>query len=82
METDEVVKQEPASQPAGTSTSSTTATSAATPSTPTVEKAPPSSKLKLPSITLPEVDLYLHLLVLVFAIDRQKYKQVLLNQLA
>jgi hypothetical protein len=35
-----------------------------------------TTKTKLPSIVLPEVDLYLNLLVLLFAIDRQKYKSV------
>jgi hypothetical protein len=62
METDDssLSKSEPAS-------SSTTVT-AATPST--------ATKAKLPSVTLPEVDLYLHLLVLIFALDRQKCQQV------
>ena len=34
------------------------------------------TKTKQPAITLPEVDVYLHLLVLLFAIDKRKYKQV------
>ena len=80
METDDstTIKTEPPSQ---TSTTSSTPvpTSAITPlsqtgTTTTTVTAP--TKTKLPSIVLPEVDLYLHLLVLLFAIDRQKYKQV------
>lgn len=39
------------------------------------EPAPPSTT-KSKSL-LPEVDLYIHLLVLIFAIDRQKNKQVI-----
>lgn len=35
------------------------------------------TKTKQPAITLPEVDVYLHLLVLLFAIDKRKYKQAL-----
>lgn len=76
METDEnVVKIEPSSQPSTTSStplpsSNPSGQTAATTTTTT------ATKTKLPSIVLPEVDLYLHLLVLLFAIDRQKYKQV------
>ena len=88
METDDSVKNEPkdSSQlstasstplPALLSSSNTpvasnlaTATAATTTTTLSV------TKTKLPSIVLPEVDLYLNLLVLLFSIDRQKYKQV------
>lgn len=41
---------------------------------PKTEPAPPSITKSKP--LLPEVDLYIHLLVLIFAIDRQKNKQV------
>ena len=79
METDETsIKTETPSQASTTSSTpvptplaSVTATTAAATTTTT------STKTKLPSIVLPEVDLYLHLLVLLFAIDRQKYKQVI-----
>jgi len=77
METDETsLKTETPSQASTTSSTplptplaSVTAAAATTTTT-------TSTKTKLPSIVLPEVDLYLHLLVLLFAIDRQKYKQV------
>lgn len=76
METDDAVKVEPkaepssqSSTPAPTLTSSTSNVTATTPAAPT--------KTKLPSIVLPEVDLYLNLLVLLFAIDRKKHKQAL-----
>jgi hypothetical protein len=79
METDDAtVKNEPSSQ-------SSTVSSTPVPSQPSsnLEKntqgqttATAPTKVKLPSIVLPEVDLYLHLLVLLFAIDKQKYKQV------
>lgn len=76
METDDAVKTEPkvepssqSSTPAPTATSSTSNVASTTPAAPT--------KTKLPSIVLPEVDLYLNLLVLLFAIDRKKYKQAL-----
>ena len=87
METDDSsnIKTEPTSQ---TSTTSSTPvpTSAINPlsqtsnaTTATTTTAGSTTKTKLPSIVLPEVDLYLHLLVLLFAIDRQKYKQVKRN---
>lgn len=78
METDDAVKSEPKVEPssqsstpmpASTTTSSTANIATATPAAPT--------KTKLPSIVLPEVDLYLNLLVLLFAIDRRKHKQAL-----
>lgn len=81
METDEaVVKAEPVSASSQASTASSTPVP-----TQTVAKDVSSSttggtvlvtKTKQPAITLPEVDVYLHLLVLLFAIDKQKYKQV------
>ena len=53
---------------------------AVTKSEPTTQAATPVqttvSKNKSSAILLPEVDLYIHLLVLLFAIDRQKNKQV------
>lgn len=87
METDEstTVKNEPSSQTSTTSStpvppltsisssSNLNPAQGANPATATTT----STKTKLPSIVLPEVDLYLHLLVLLFAIDKQKYKQVL-----
>lgn len=76
MDTDDAVKTEPkaepssqVSTPAPTLTSSTSNVAPATPAAPT--------KTKLPSIVLPEVELYINLLVLLFAIDRQKLKQAL-----
>ena len=79
METDEVVKSE-GKETQQTSTSSTPVPAPATapPATTTTSTAP-VTKTKLPSIVLPEVDLYLSLLVLLFAIDRKKYKQVFEN---
>jgi hypothetical protein len=86
METDEtVVKSEPTSQtsttistpvPAATSQAATAANPAAVAATTTTVATTAPVKTKLPSISLPEVDVYLHLLVLLFAIDRQKHKQV------
>ncbi len=74
METDETsLKTETPSQ-ASTTSSTPLPTPAAATTTATT-----TTKTKLPSIVLPEVDLYLHLLVLLFAIDRQKYKQVKIN---
>jgi hypothetical protein len=81
METDDTVtiKNEPSSQ------SSTVSSTPVPPSSLSSEKTPGSqatatasapTKIKLPSIVLPEVDLYLHLLVLLFAIDKKKLKQV------
>jgi hypothetical protein len=83
METDDSIKNEPkdssqlstaSSTPLPVSSSNTPVASnlaaAATNTTTT------TTKTKLPSIVLPEVDLYLNLLVLLFSIDRQKYKQV------
>jgi hypothetical protein len=83
METDDSVKIEPkdSSQlssvsstpiPASGSSLNTPASNLAAATTTTTS----STKTKLPSIVLPEVDLYLNLLVLLFAIDRQKHKQV------
>lgn len=70
METDEtVVKNEPVTQPSTTS-------STPLPPAATTQTTQTTTKTKQPSIVLPEVDLYLHLLVLLFAIDRQKNKQV------
>ena len=85
METDDSVKIEPkdSSQlstasstpvPASGSSSNTPAASNLAAATTTTTS---STKTKLPSIVLPEVDLYLNLLVLLFAIDRQKHKQVI-----
>ena len=82
METDDqVIKNEPSSQsstvsctPVPSTTQSTGQTTTTT--TTTTTTAP---KVKLPSITLPEVDLYIHLLVLLFAIDKKKLKQVFFN---
>lgn len=84
METDEaVVKAEPSSQTSTTSSTpvppAQTAASAAVPVAVTTAVSGNTviiTKTKQPAITLPEVDIYLHLLVLLFAIDRQKYKQV------
>jgi len=79
METDdtlskiEPLKGEPSSlssTPMPTLTSSTSNVTPATPAAPL--------KTKLPSIVLPEVDLYLSLLVLLFAIDKLKHKQALI----
>jgi hypothetical protein len=76
METDDAtVKNEPSSQ------SSTVSSTPVPPQSSNLEKTSQTTstapaKVKLPSIVLPEVDLYLHLLVLLFAIDKQKYKQV------
>ncbi|CAF0724321.1 unnamed protein product [Brachionus calyciflorus] len=65
METDDAVpKSEPVTQVATPVQSVTTTTTTAT-------------KTKSPAILLPEVDLYIHLLVLIFAIDRQKNKQAI-----
>lgn len=90
METDDAVKTEPRSEPATTSTTpvppvSTATTPAAhgatgaqtTPAGTTAAPSTAPTKTKSPAITLPEVDLYLHLLVLIFAIDRQKHKQAI-----
>jgi hypothetical protein len=80
METDDAtVKNEPSSQ------SSTVSSTPVPPQSSSSNLDKPAqgqaattapTKVKLPSIVLPEVDLYLHLLVLLFAIDKQKYKQV------
>ncbi len=75
METDDSVKTEPKVEPSSqTSTPAPTLTSSTSNVTSTTPAAP--TKTKLPSIVLPEVDLYLNLLVLLFAIDRKKHKQV------
>jgi 26S proteasome regulatory subunit N3 len=76
METDDqspTLKTEPSttsSTPVPISTASVTIST-------TTTATPATQKAKLPSIVLPEVDLYLHLLVLLFAIDKQKYKQAI-----
>lgn len=65
-------------------TTTTATTAATTTGTTTTSKEVGSTtggtvlvtKTKQPAITLPEVDIYLHLLVLLFAIDKRKYKQV------
>lgn len=76
METDDAVKVEPKAEPSSqTSTPAPTLTSSTSNVTATTPAAP--TKTKLPSIVLPEVDLYLNLLVLLFAIDRKKHKQAL-----
>ncbi len=79
METDdtmikiEPLKVEPSSiSSTPTPSTQTSSTSNVAPATPV---APP--KTKLPSIVLPEVDLYLNLLVLLFSIDKLKHKQAL-----
>lgn len=79
METDdtmikiEPLKAEPSSiSSTPTPSTQTSSTSNVAPATPV---APP--KTKLPSIVLPEVDLYLNLLVLLFSIDKLKHKQAL-----
>ena len=80
MDTDDstVSKTEPPSQASTTSSTPVpTSTSGPTGATTATTPATTSNKTKLPSVVLPEVDLYLHLLVLLFAIDRQKYKPVL-----
>lgn len=76
METDDAFKTEPKSEPSSQTTTPapTSSGSNVTPAAPTVPSAP--TKTKLPSIVLPEVDLYLNLLVLLFAIDRKKYEKV------
>lgn len=73
MDTDESsIKVDPkdtslVSPPSAPSTQPSTAIASAT--HPTTH----STKTKLPSIVLPEVDMYLHLLVLIFAIDNKKH---------
>lgn len=77
METDDAVKVEPKVEPSSqipTPVPTPSLTSSASNVTTT---ATTTTKTKLPSIVLPEVDLYLNLLVLLFAIDRKKYKQAL-----
>lgn len=79
METDDAVKVEPkvepssqTSTPVPTASTQSSSSVTATPATPAT-----ATKTKLPSIVLPEVDLYLNLLVLLFAIDRTKYEKAL-----
>jgi len=67
METDEV-KTTPTSAAPVVKKEKDTPTSAGTTS---------AGKLKLPSVSLPEVDLYLHLLVLLYALDKNKLKQAM-----
>lgn len=76
METDDAFKSEPKTEPTSQAATPTLVSSgsSATPATPAVPTAP--TKTKLPSIVLPEVDLYLNLLMLLFAIDRKKYEKV------
>ncbi len=71
METEDAIKTEPKESSQLSTPVSTPVPATAAPATTTA-----ATKTKLPSIVLPEVELYLHLLVLIFAIDRQKYKQV------
>ena len=76
METDDLKSE---SQPSGAGSTPSSVTATPTASTTTASSSlttTTAAKTLKPSITLPEVDLYLHLLVLLFAIDRQKYKQV------
>jgi len=77
METDDAFKSEPKTEPTSQTATPAPASSgsSATPATPVVPTAP--TKTKLPSIVLPEVDLYLNLLMLLFAIDRKKYEKAL-----
>lgn len=77
METDDAFKSEPKTEPTSQAATPTLVSSgsSATPATPAVPTAP--TKTKLPSIVLPEVDLYLNLLMLLFAIDRKKYEKAL-----
>lgn len=79
METDDAFKTEPKSEPSSQTVTPappiTSSGSTATPATPVAPAVP--TKTKLPSIVLPEVDLYLNLLVLLFAIDRKKYEKAL-----
>lgn len=80
METDDSVKIEPKDSSQLSTASSTPVPASGSSTTPAASQATTTTtatKTKLPSIVLPEVDLYLHLLVLLFAIDRQKYKQVI-----
>src|SRR4051812_40991523 len=59
-----------------TSLSKEASTLGAAPTTPVPPATAPIAKTpRVPPVTLPEVDIYLHLLVLLFAIDRKKYKQ-------
>lgn len=75
METDDVVKSEPKNEPSSQISTPAPTLTSSTSNVPATPAAP--TKTKLPSIVLPEVDLYLNLLVLLFAIDRTKYKQAL-----
>ena len=77
MDTDDTVKVEQRVEP---SSQSSTPLPSANPTSSTSNIVTPAAvpvKTKLPSIVLPEVDLYLNLLVLLFAIDKLKYKQAL-----
>jgi hypothetical protein len=64
--------------PMSTSTASNTAVASSTANT-TPLVSTTTVKTKSPAILLPEVDLYLSLLVLLFAIDKSKHKQVILS---
>ncbi len=86
METEESIKSEKIEPSSQMSTANTTpiptlAASSTSNITPAAAAAATTTttKTKLPSIVLPEVDLYLSLLVLLFAIDRQKHKQVFMK---
>ena len=89
METEESIKSEKIEPSSQMSTANTTpiptlaasSTSNITPAAAAAAAATTTTttKTKLPSIVLPEVDLYLSLLVLLFAIDRQKHKQVFIK---
>ena len=81
METDEaVVRNEPVSQSSTTSSTPVPPNQTTQQTTMTTTAALPTAltKTKQPAVALPEVDVYLHLLVLIFAIDKQKYKQVII----
>lgn len=80
METDDTLSKIEPLKGEPSSLSSTPMPSTLTSSTSNVTPATPAAplKTKLPSIVLPEVDLYLSLLVLLFAIDKLKHKQALI----
>jgi len=82
MDTDDVIikpepiiKSEPLSQGSSSVNTGNASAATTTATTPSVAPTAPATKTKLPSVSLPEVDIYLHLLVLLFAIDKQKLKQ-------
>ncbi len=79
MDTDDSLSKIEPLKAEPSSLSSTPVPSTLTSSTSNVTPATPAApaKTKLPSIVLPEVDLYLNLLVLLFAIDKLKHKQAI-----